>query len=278
MNDFFGNIVANAKNVSVPVILRRNPGGLELPDVLAADLIESSYWRSNTTPVSITPFDLSSLNDSHSPGGWIAVNDKGLYRFDVPDAAFISGANWCVLTVQSTSSFAFNERYNLELKDFLQIQGTGFDQTLTNSYMTVSGANDYFDTKFNVSAVWDSVEATDKQKALIEATRLIDGLNFKYDKTDPLQTLQFPRNLQTEIPEAIKIATCEIAFEIINGYDPNLQLNNLQVMSHGYGSTKTQYTRDFVLEHLSHGIPSALAWRYLRPYLRDPNRLIVTRS
>lgn len=155
--------------------------------------------------------------------------------------------------------------------------GTGFSSNLLNSYITVQGANEYFDTKYN-AAVWDSVTNIDKQKALIEATRIIDTLNYKYDKTDPDQLLEFPRNSKTEIPTAIKIATCEIALEILDGYDTNLETNNLQVLSHGYSSAKTQYTRDFVLEHLGNGVPSSTAWRYLRPYLRDPNNLLVSNA
>lgn len=56
--------------------------------------IDLWYRREGATLTSITEADLSTpaLDDAHLDGGFLHISD-GEYRFDIPDAAFVTGAN-----------------------------------------------------------------------------------------------------------------------------------------------------------------------------------------
>ena len=62
-----------------------------------------------------------------------------------------------------------------------------------NSYVTLSEANDYFDTSPD-SSTWTNKTDDQKKRALISATRWIDTLVFYGDRCDDGQALKFPRN------------------------------------------------------------------------------------
>lgn len=170
-----------------------------------------------------------------------------------------------------------------------------------NSYVTLQEAQDYFETRLH-SEPWDTYSVQDRNKALATATRQIDRLNFAgekhaaYEYRESLntnlytkaqekaiaeagltQTLQFPRGSDTEVPNDIKIACMEIAFELLDGKDPEKELENLATISQGFSSIRNTQDRSFVHEHLNAGIVSALAWRYLRPYLRDGFDIKISR-
>jgi hypothetical protein len=164
-------------------------------------------------------------------------------------------------------------------------------------YGTLQEANDYFDNRLHETA-WYRARATDRPKALIAATRIIDALNFKgYKHTvqvlldgDPdasdediraqeaAQPLEFPRGDDTEVPEAIRMACYEIAHSLLDGKDPELELENLGIVSQGYESVRTTYSRTQVpIEHIINGVPNAQAWRLLRPFLRDDDAIKLAR-
>lgn len=168
-------------------------------------------------------------------------------------------------------------------------------------YGTLSEANEYFGIRLHEEA-WYGAAAADRPKALIKATQIIDSLNFKgykaavydimydYDGTElgptdeeirdaeDSQELEFPRGEDTDIPEAILIACWEIAHALLDGVDPDLDVENLGVVSQGYASVRTTYARSQAqVEHLMHGIPSATAWRYLKPFLRDADEVKLSR-
>lgn len=145
-----------------------------------------------------------------------------------------------------------------------------------SSYVTLSEALDYFDTRYTNRA-WTRSTDEQRRQALISATRLIDRLNFSGDKADSEQTLEFPRGDDTTVPDDIAIACCEIAYALREGRDPNLDLESIAIQSTVTGPVKTTFDRSFVLEHLAHGIPSALAWIHLRPYLRDVRAVTMSR-
>lgn len=54
--------------------------------------IDLWYRREGAAKTSITEVTLASLTTAHTDGGFLAVGD-GVYRLDLPDAAFASGAN-----------------------------------------------------------------------------------------------------------------------------------------------------------------------------------------
>ena len=168
-------------------------------------------------------------------------------------------------------------------------------------YGTLQEANTYFDNRLHEQAWYDS-PASDRPKALIKASQIIDNLNYKGEKAAVVeilydedwnevdvtdeelrdanlsQPLEFPRGEDTEVPDEIMIACWEVAYALLDGVDPDLDVENLGVSSQGYASIRTTYARSQALvEHLMHGIPSATAWRYLMPFLRDADKIKLSR-
>ena len=93
-----------------------------------------------------------------------------------------------------------------------------------NSYVTLAGANTYFETVPN-SSTWTDKTDDQKNRALISATRWIDSLNYYGDRCDEDQALKWPRNnydvdgVELEcslIPNDVKYATYELARALAN--------------------------------------------------------------
>ena len=64
--------------------------------------------------------------------------------------------------------------------------------TSDNCYLTLEEAETYFSTRLNAEK-WDAETDTNKEKALIMATKRIDSLRFQGFLCDNTQKLQFPR-------------------------------------------------------------------------------------
>lgn len=143
-------------------------------------------------------------------------------------------------------------------------------------YGTIVSANNYFNTRLNTRP-WDNATTQDRRKALQEASRIIDTLNFAGSKADCTQYLQFPRGIDTRIPTAIELACYELALKLLDDVDPDMEVDNLSATSQGISGLRDTYNRSFVLDHIRAGVPSARAWAYLRPYLIDPNTITLRR-
>jgi len=146
------------------------------------------------------------------------------------------------------------------------------DVTPSNVYVGLAESNAFFATKIN-HVPWDEASDDAKTRALYEATRLIDRLNYSGQKNDAEQVLEFPRNGDTTIPIDIKNACCEIAFALVDGVDVEIEAQNLTQDQVGFGMARTRHDRSWVLEAMAHNIPSVVAWSYLKPYLRDRSEL-----
>ena len=145
-----------------------------------------------------------------------------------------------------------------------------------SSYLTIGEAQAYFNERLHTEP-WDCATPVDKDKALAMSTKTLDRLNYLGCKTDLTQELQFPRDADTVVPQDIKDATAEIALALLDGIDPELEFENLSMVSQGYGVVKSTYDRGIVQEHYVAGIPSVTAWRMLKPYLRDPRTIDLNR-
>jgi len=143
-------------------------------------------------------------------------------------------------------------------------------------YITVEDADAYFATRLN-SEIWDLAEDTEKNKALITAGRAIDRLNFTGSRTDSTQEHQFPRYDDASIPTDVQYACCELAFALLDGVDPELEYENLNMVAQGFGNVRSTYDRSNKPAHIVAGIVSMAAWRLLLPYLRDPLHVEVNR-
>jgi hypothetical protein len=169
--------------------------------------------------------------------------------------------------------------------------------SLYTTYVTIQEAQAFFECKLHEVA-WSSSTAKERVPALIEATRIIDSLSFKGVKSVVYLTLQnnpdatvqelqdvaatqdleFPRGADTSIPERIQWACCEIAYALLDGVDPEFELENMSMNDHGIGSVRASFNRNQnPLEHFMNGVPSSTAWKYLRPFLRDDKRVRLTR-
>ena len=183
-------------------------------------------------------------------------------------------------------------------------------------YGTIDEANAYFAGRLHAIA-WTSANSADWPKALLAASRIIDKLNYKghkaavwavlqkYQQTDWFpwywpyittdswpyvpsraeleaaelsQPLQFPRCSDTVVPEAIRQACYEIAYSLLDGRDPELELEAMAINHQAYGNVQTSYSRDQVpLEHIINGVPSIVAWRLIRPFLRPADEIKLSR-
>ncbi len=169
-------------------------------------------------------------------------------------------------------------------------------------YGTIIEAGEYFGKRLHEWA-WSAASAADKENSLIAARRLIDGLAYKgYKATvyvvmeahegeviddtiraeiyaaEIAQPNEFPRGADSLIPEDIRIAQYELAHSLLDNKDPEMELELLAVTSATYGGVKTMFQRDQLpLEHLINLIPNAVAWRLLRPYLRDGDAIKLSR-
>lgn len=152
---------------------------------------------------------------------------------------------------------------------------------MANYGNTVDG-DAYFTTRLHIEA-WDAATEDQRNRALAEASRRIDRLRFRGYKTDPEQELEWPRVDpkeefdDDEIPEAVEIATYECAYAFLDGVDPDQEYENLAASADGYSSVRTTYNRTTVPEHFAAGIPSRLAWQYLRPLLGDTKGVRIRR-
>jgi hypothetical protein len=165
------------------------------------------------------------------------------------------------------------------------------------TYITNDDVEDYLAGKLNAS-IWYAAPPADKQAAIIAATRIINRLNFKgvpaavYHARDggasesqirelyQQQDLVFPRDGDTFIPKDIKDACCEIAFAILDGTDPEHEMRALATVSESIGplSIRATYDRTQAPEWVLAGVPSPTAWQLLRPYLRDPGTIRISRG
>ena len=90
----------------------------------------------------------------------------------------------------------------------------------------------------------------------------------------PVKRLEFPRGADTVVPEAVRIAEYELALSLLDGVDPQMELENLAVTAQGHAEVRTHYERNMVpIEHLINLVPNSLAWSLLKPFLRDDQAL-----
>lgn len=82
----------------------------------------------------------------------------------------------------------------------------------------------------------------------------------------------------TVIPTDIENAAYIIALRLLDGYDADTEQDNLMATSNKQGNAVTSYDRTWVPDYIKAGIPSATAWGYLRPYLRDPHDMQFIRA
>ena len=144
------------------------------------------------------------------------------------------------------------------------------------TYVTVAEAEAYFATRLN-SDWWTECDLNEKERALITSTQRIDTLAFSGYRTVSTQELKFPRSGETTIPDGVKIACCELALALIQGWEPEAEIRNLTVNNEGVANSRTTYNRDFAQEHVANGFPNQLGWAHLKPYLVEAGGVKISR-
>lgn len=144
-------------------------------------------------------------------------------------------------------------------------------------YGSVIDANDYFQFRMFTES-WEEAPQKDRIASLAQATRIVDSLNYVGAKLSDEQFNAFPRTNMTTIPQEVIHACYEIALKLLEGFDPDIEVDNTAKVGQGYAGVRSTYARDFVLEHISAGVPSQTAWKTLRKYLLDPNRVVIRRD
>jgi hypothetical protein len=168
-------------------------------------------------------------------------------------------------------------KYSSEIYYFDVTQTSEIGDVGGTIYGTILDASSYFSTRLN-STAWLDATNSDRIAALTEATRLIDNLNFKGEKADSDQYLEFPRDDDTLVPTNVKFAAYELAWKLLDGSDPDYEMEMLRSESEQYGGVRETYQRGVFPEWIAAGIVSARAWQLLKPYLRDPRILTISRE
>ena len=155
------------------------------------------------------------------------------------------------------------------------------------AYGTYTEGDTYFANRLYVSA-WTEATNANKTIALAEASMRIDRLKFSGILVADDQDLEFPRYYldydgtddvpegDEEIPDDIQNACFELAFALLDGKDPDLELENLTVLNHRFDKIATGKSGQ-ILQHVLAGIPSVMAWHYLLPYLTSGRTLKLNR-
>jgi len=150
------------------------------------------------------------------------------------------------------------------------------------AYITYQDADTYFESRLH-SESWDEATSAEKTVALAEATQRIGRLRFSGEKVDEGQELDFPRYYGDEadgtemVPDDIKIACSEIAFALLDGVDPDYELESRATVSQAYSSVRISKSPLVPQDHLAAGIPSLTAWRHLMPYLASGRAIKLSR-
>jgi len=144
-------------------------------------------------------------------------------------------------------------------------------------YLDVTDATAYFDTRLWSDAWTNSIES-DQTKALARATRVINRLNFRGEKTLETQDNQFPRDGDTDVPTLILEACCEIALAFLDGIDVDLEYEATSINASGMKEVRATYDRATKPEYYLAGVPCYEAWLRLKPFLRDINFVNISRG
>ena len=176
---------------------------------------------------------------------------------------------------------------------------------MASNYGSVSGGDTFFASRLHAYD-WDRSTNTDKLKALVQASELIDQFDYIGRKAavqtvvDGLgdcpdlttdeniallqaaelsQPLEFPRGSDSEVPSEIETACYLIAKALLGGRDPDADLENLAVKQTQYGGVKTSYQREGNnQEHIAHLIPSPQAFNLIRPFFRERDTFDIKRT
>lgn len=140
---------------------------------------------------------------------------------------------------------------------------------MSESYCTIKEANAYFSGRLHAES-WGQADEIAKEKALKQATKEIDRQPLKGRKATDTQELAFPRYPDSEVPEAVKDACCEVALALLErGNSQRRKLQQEGVQSFTLGNMSETY-----IAGAGKGLLSQEAKELLRPWLLGATTII----
>jgi hypothetical protein len=99
----------------------------------------------------------------------------------------------------------------------------------TNTYVTLAEASVFLGDSTRAADLWAGLDPDTQNRSLLTATKLLERPDWNGQETDPAQILAFPRTGLTDqdgnavdptmVPQEIKDAECELAFELTQNPD-----------------------------------------------------------
>lgn len=111
MTDIFKGATSNSRLIE----LVDSTTGLPKTGIVYTD-VTGSYVRTRSARVAITMATLASASAAFSSGGFILIDDTnqpGVYRVDIPDAAFVTGVDEVVVTIKATGCRTVSRSFDL---------------------------------------------------------------------------------------------------------------------------------------------------------------------
>lgn len=142
---------------------------------------------------------------------------------------------------------------------------------------STAGGDAYATTQLFFEA-WTRATTAKKTQALNHATGIVNTLPLLGSKTDPDQTDAFPRDSDTETPQPVEYAVYEIAKALLEGINPQKEIDNLPLSSTAFIGVRKSRDTSIEIPYKQLGLPSPTAYRLLRPYLMDERSIQILRT
>jgi len=113
----YGDVVADTTGVSVAVLLRSSADNSRVTGIAAGGVNATFFRQGDAAPTTISVVALASSSAPWAAGGWREISAAGMpgwYRFDIPAAAFASGADWAALQITVAGTFGFDVPYRIQ--------------------------------------------------------------------------------------------------------------------------------------------------------------------
>jgi len=157
--------------------------------------------------------------------------------------------------------------------------------TSSNSYITLTEANTYFEAVPWFDSLWDALTDDQKNARIVQAARAIDRLNLEGARYLDDQMMEFPRDLTDqstndgEMPQKVKDAQCELIIWQYQHMDSATGDADRQVdeVSLGKGEIHVKYTQYKNVDHnLAGGMPESVR-ALLRTWLLSSSNVVIDR-
>ena len=176
-------IIGGSKDVSIYIVLRNTSNNQETTAKTHSD-VTGSYCRQGAARTAITMATLAAVTTAHTDGGFIeidATNQPGLYRFDIPDAAFAVGVQMVTITAKVTASYVYHERFDI-LADKIAATVNTANTTATKTLVATAGLTSTQANNYRGASVRFTSGALLNQRAIVVGSEW-DGVNSEANLT-----------------------------------------------------------------------------------------------